>query len=226
LNGGTETEYKRPVARTSVEVVPASVERFDDVASILGCDGRSPCCCQYWRMSSGEYSRSTLEGRRRALRVQLSETPPAGMVAYVDGVPVGWCGFGPRERIGRLVRSRTIPAVDDLPVWAIYCFTVRVGFRRQGVARALLDGLIDYARQHAAPALEAYPVETEGARIHGTAAHVGTVGMFEAAGFRRVVETDARSDRRPRWLMRLELPPTRSRAARPAPRRSRPGAGT
>jgi hypothetical protein len=29
--------------------------------------------------------------------------------------------------------------------------------------------------------------------------------MFEAAGFRRVVETDARSERLPRWLMRLDL---------------------
>jgi len=208
----------------SVEVVPATVERFDDVTSILGCDGRSPCCCQYWRMSSGEYGRSTLEQRRRALNEQLSETPPAGMLAYVERVPAGWCGFGPRERIERLVRSRTIPKVDDVPVWAIYCFTVRVGYRRQGVARALLDGLIDYAREQGATALEAYPVESDGARIHGTAAYVGTLGMFEAAGFRRVLETDARSDRRPRWLVRLE--PTRSPGALPAPRRSRPGTGT
>lgn len=211
--------------RPSVVVLPAAVERFEDVAAVLGCDARAPCCCQYWRMTSGDYSRSTLEGRRDALRAQLSETPPAGMVAYVDDVPVGWCGFGPRERIGRLVRSRTIPLVDDLPVWAIYCFTVRVGHRRQGIARALLDGLVGYAREHGATVLEAYPVETEGARIHGTAAYVGTVGMFEAAGFRRVLETEARSDRRPRWLMRLELEPTRSPAARPAPRRSRPGTG-
>ena len=207
LNGGTETEYKRFVEPPSVEVVPATVERFDDVTSVLGCDARSPCCCQYWRKSSGDYGRSTLEERRGALREQLSETPPAGMLAYVDGLPAGWCGFGPRERIERLVRSRTIPAVDDVPVWAIYCFTVRVGYRRQGVARALLDGLIDYARGQGATVLEAYPVETDGARIHGTAAYVGTVGMFEAAGFRRVLETDARSDRRPRWLVRLELGP-------------------
>jgi GNAT superfamily N-acetyltransferase len=123
----------------------------------------------------------------------------------VDGEPAGWCGFGVRQRVERLVRSRTIPAIDDLPVWAVYCFTVRVGYRRRGVARALLDGLIDYAREQGAPALEAYPVETGGARIHGTAAYVGTLGMFEAARFRRVLQTDARSDHRPRWLMRLEL---------------------
>jgi GNAT superfamily N-acetyltransferase len=163
------------------------------------------CACQYWRMSSGEYSRSSQESRLASLRTQLAETPAPGLVAYVGEAPAGWVGFGPRNRVERLVRSRTIPAVDDLPVWAIYCFTVRVGYRRQGIARALLGGLIEYAREQGAPALEAYPVDTAGRRIHGTAAYVGTAGMFERAGFRRVLETDARSDHLPRWLMRLEL---------------------
>jgi GNAT superfamily N-acetyltransferase len=185
-----------------MHVVPASADHFEDVVTILGGHG---CLCQYWRMSSAVYSRSTDESRLGALRAQLEETPPPGMLAYVGSEPVGWLGFGVRDRVGRLVRSRTIPKVDDLPVWSIYCFTVRVGYRRKGVARALLDGLIGYAREHGAPALEAYPVETEGARIHGTAAYVGVATMFEAAGFRRVLKTDARSDHRPRWLMRLEL---------------------
>jgi hypothetical protein len=33
--------------------------------------------------------------------------------------------------------------------------------------------------------------------------YVGVTPMFEKAGFRRVVETSAHSDRRPRILMRL-----------------------
>ncbi len=188
-----------------IVVSPANVDRFDDVAAVLGCDDGAPCCCQYWRMTSGDYGRSSLESRREALRSQLAESPAAGMLAYVDGDPVGWCGFGPRARVGRLVRSRTIPVVDDVPVWSVYCFTVRVAFRRRGVAKALLDGLVSFASERGAPALEAYPVDTGGSRIHGTAAYVGTVGMFERAGFRRILETAARSDHRPRLLMRLEL---------------------
>ena len=170
-------------------VVPARAERFDDVVAVLGCEDGTPCCCQYWRMTSGEYSRSSLELRREALRSQLAESPPGGMLAYLDGEPVGWCGFGPRARVGRLVRSRTIPLVDDVPVWSVYCFTVRVGFRRRGVARALLEGLVTFASDCHAPALEAYPVDTGGSRIHGTAAYVGTVGMFERVGFQRILET-------------------------------------
>ncbi len=208
-----------------LDVVPATGDRFEDVVTVLGGTEHS-CLCQYWRMSSGDYGRATLERRLAALRAQLEDSPAPGMLAYVDGAPagsspgsasqfvgapVGWVGFGPRQRVQRLARSRTIPALDDLPVWSVYCFTVRVGYRRQGIARALLDGLVAYARAEGAPALEAYPVDTGGRRIQGTAAYVGTAGMFEAAGFRRVVETDARSARLPRWLMRLELDPSPGR---------------
>ena len=187
-----------------LRVVPGSPDRFDDAVTVLG-GGEVHCLCQYWRLSSGDYNRTAQPIRRELLRRQLSGDPPAGMIAYLDDEPVGWIGFGIRQQLDRLVRSRTIPAVDELPVWSVFCFTVRVGYRRRGVARALLAGLVDYARASGAPALEAYPVDTAGARIHGTAAYVGVASMFEDAGFVRVTETDARSDHRPRWLMRLAL---------------------
>ena len=96
---------------------------------------------------------------------------------------------------------------------------IRVGFRRQGVARALLDGAIEAASAAGAPVLEAYPIDPEGSRVDVTFGYVGFTPMFEAAGFRRVAETGARSDRRPRILMRLELPrnPPESVAIPPSP---------
>ena len=42
-------------------------------------------------------------------------------------------------------------------------------------------------------------------RIDVSFAYVGTAPMFEKAGFRRVVETSARSAGLPRQLMRLDL---------------------
>jgi GNAT superfamily N-acetyltransferase len=196
--------------QSPIVVVPATAERWLDVEELFG---GMHCWCQYWRMPASAYGRLSpgeLIGERllqlkEALRQQLERPVVPGMLAYLDDHVVGWCGFGPRPEMERLVRSRTIPALDDRPVWAIVCFLVRSGYRRRGVARALLQGVIDYAREQGAPALEAYPVDTGGKRINVTLAYVGTVAMFEAAGFGRVIETGARSAGLPRWLMRLEL---------------------
>ena len=127
------------------------------------------------------------------------------MLAYVDGEVAGWCGFGPRPSLPRLERSRTIPKIDDKPVWSILCFNIRVGYRRRGVATALLDGVIDFARTSGAPGLEAYPIDPEGGRVNSGFGYVGLTPWFERRGFRRVLETAARSDRRPRILMRLDF---------------------
>ncbi len=129
------------------------------------------------------------------------------MLAYLDGEPAGWLGFGPRPAMHRLTHSRTIPAVDEVPVWSIVCFLIRPGYRRRGLARALLAGVVEFARSSGAPGLEAYPIDPEGQRVDTAFGYVGFTPMFEAAGFRRVLLTDSHSDRRARWLLRLMLTP-------------------
>ena len=199
----------KPPVQNAITVVPATAERWSDIEVLFA---QIPCWCQYWRLSASQYGRtskgklrSLLDERRKALRAQVQRASPPGVIAYIDDQVVGWCGFGPRPEMERLVRSRTIPAVDSRPAWAIVCFLVRSGYRRRGVAQALLRGAIACAREYGAPALEAYPVDPGGKRIDATFAYVGTLAMFEREGFQRVVETSARSASLSRWLMRLEL---------------------
>ena len=189
-----------------IEIRPATAERWSDIVTLLGGDGDRGCWCQAWRGSDGVFGRGEPGANRLALQSQVEAGSFApGLIAYLDGEPVGWCGLGPRAAMPRLVRSRTIPAVDDLPVWSIGCFKIRVGHRRRGVARALLAGAVAYARDMGAPAIEGYPVDPEGRRIDVGFGFVGFTPMFEAAGFRRVLLTDAHSAGRPRWLMRRDL---------------------
>lgn len=185
-----------------IEVVPATPDRWDDVVAVLGRDGDRGCWCQAPRGRDTGPRRSDPSFRPALLEAQLAEDPPAGMLAYLDGEVAGWLGFGPRPLLPRLARSRTIPAVDDVPVWAILCFNIRAGFRRKGVATALLDGLIDYARRSGAPGLEAYPIDPGAERVGPGFGYVGLTGWFERAGFQRIVETDGQSAGRVRILMR------------------------
>jgi GNAT superfamily N-acetyltransferase len=190
-------------AIAAIEVVSATPERWADVVTLLGRNGDNGCWCQAPRGRAVGYGSSEPGARREALRSQLDEDPPPGVLAYIDGEIAGWCGFGPRPNLPRLERSRTIPKIDDLPVWSILCFNVRVGYRRQGVAAALLKGVVDLARRSGAPGVEAYPIDPEGGRVDVSFGYVGVTTMFEKAGFRRVVETSAHSAGQPRILMRL-----------------------
>ena len=199
-----------PIAPDRLVILPATAERWPDVVTILGGNGEQGCWCQAWRGSGSgpgsAFGRSAPGANREALesQVRFGDFAP-GVVAYLDGEPIGWCGLGPRAAMPRLARSRTIPRLDDLPVWSIGCFVVRTGFRRRGVARALLDGAVAYARRMGAPAVEAYPIDPGGARVSTSFGFVGFTSTFEAAGFRRASLTDAHSAGFPRWLMRLDL---------------------
>ena len=198
----------------SVQIVPATVDRWSDVTELLGVSGEQGCWCQAWR---GADAKALSGGRSRPelLRDQMMGGPPApGYLAYLDGVPVGWVGVSVRTETPRLVRSRTIPAVDDQPVWSIGCFQIRPGYRRRGIAKALLQGVVEAAGAAGAPGVEAYPIDPEGRRVEVGAGFVGIASMFDAAGFRRVLVTDAKSGHLQRLLVRLDLPGSRTGAAR------------
>ena len=187
-------------ART-IEVVPATPDRWDDVRRLLDGNGEVGCWCQPWR---GDVAKG--ESRPDALRRQMAgAAPPPGFLAYVDGEPAGWVGVSARSIAPRLRNSRTIPAIDSLDVWAIGCFRIRTGYRRRGVASALLDGVVAAAREAGAPGVEAYPIDPEGRRVEVTGGFVGIASMFDRAGFRRVVETGGHSAHLPRILVRLDL---------------------
>ena len=193
------------VERAALEVVPATADRWADVRAVLDGRGEQGCWCQAWR-GRDTVAKATGESRTATLQRQMKDgPPPPGYLAYLDGVPVGWVGTGVRTETPRLVNSRTIPAIDDLPVWSIGCFRIRPGHRRRGIATALLAAVIDAARRAGAPGVEAYPIDPGGRRVDAGFAYVGLVSMFDAAGFRQATVTDARSAGLPRLLVRLDL---------------------
>jgi len=189
----------------TIETIPATSDRWDDIARFFGGHGELGCWCQYWRKSSSEYRNGGPGSNESDLESQVEDGPTPGMLAYSDGELVGWLGLWPREHFQRLVRSRTIPKIDEMPVWSIVCFMIKVGHRRQGISKALLEGAIGFARSEGIPALEAYPLDPEGSRVDVAFGYVGFTHMFEEAGFKRIVETNSKSARKTRWLMRLDL---------------------
>jgi GNAT superfamily N-acetyltransferase len=190
----------------SVEVRPAT--RFADVAAVLG-PKKDPDASVCWCLSHRVDSRTNKElvGKARGEYVAnlcRREIPP-GVLAYDGGAVAGWAGVAPRAELP-VARSTKIDAVDDLPVWNIFCVRVQPGFRGRGISHALVAGAVDLAREHGAPAVEAIPVDNQGAKVDLTMAFVGTRSLFEAAGFTKVADTRSVSGGFPRVVMRLALP--------------------
>ena len=187
----------------TITIVPATAERFDDAEHTFSGRGDGLSCqCQWWTLTNAQFQASDQQDRERMLRAQVATEPSPALIAYVDGEPAGWCGFGPRADVERFRASKTILPIDDLPVWSIICFVVTPRFRGRGLARELLNAAVDYARDQGAPAVEGYPVDPGEKRIGAGAAFVGTTALYESAGFTRMGETAAKTAGLPRWVMR------------------------
>jgi GNAT superfamily N-acetyltransferase len=134
-----------------------------------------------------------------------SETT-SGLVAYVDGEPVGWCAVEPRSAYPRLQYMR-VPwsgrdeDIADDTVWAVTCFTVRVGYRRQGISRALARAAVEFAGERGARALEGYPMIVHpGEDLTWGELYVGARSIFADAGFTELTQPTKR-----RVVMRIDF---------------------
>jgi GNAT superfamily N-acetyltransferase len=194
-----------------LDIQPLSPERLPDLASLFG-QGGDPkwCWCASFRLRSLDFTKADPTENRKVLEAALDHDTEQGrapgLIAYDEGTAVGWVSLEPREDFERLAHSTVLAPVDDTPVWSIVCFVVGRRARGQGVAAALLDAAIDYAREQGATTLEAYPVEIdEGRRIPSANVFKGTLGMFERAGFQVVARRQASPNGIPHPIVRRGL---------------------
>jgi GNAT superfamily N-acetyltransferase len=197
-----------------LEIHPLTPKRLPDLAALFG-QGGDPkwCWCSFFRIRNVDFQHATATSNRRVLEAAVTGTRAQGrspgLVAYRDGEAVGWVSLGPRDDYQRLMHSKVLAPIDDRPVWSIVCFVVGRRARGQGVARALLEAAVEYAREHGATLLEAYPVETDGKRVAPAHAYKGTVGMFERAGFEVVERRQANRTSQVRPIVRRTIRPRR-----------------
>ena len=185
----------------AIEVRPA-YGRYEDFATVVGTQkaGAGGCWCMAYRDS-----RVANEDRPAYMRGECDTQPGPGVLVYVDDVVAGWCSVAPRASYRRLLNSRTIPILDDRDAWVAVCFVVRAGYRKHGLMHHLLEGAVEHAAASGAEVIEGYPVLTDGDRVDVISGYVGTVALFEQAGFDRAAPTTGRSGGAPRWVMRRTL---------------------
>lgn len=188
------------------DVRPVTPERVDDFATVANPNRRTThCWCLSHRLGAKESAALGGGSREAAFRALCEREHPPGVIGYADGEPVGWCSIGPRSENSRLSQSKLIRPLDDVPVWSIICVVIRGGHRKRGYTTPLINGAVEYAAAHGAPAVESYPVDAAAGRIDLTMAFVGTRAMFEKAGFTVAGSTDALASKLPRIVMRRTI---------------------
>jgi GNAT superfamily N-acetyltransferase len=172
---------------TDLDVRPLTAEQLDDLADLFGTSGTTKgCYCMFFLVASKDFNAGWYGGNRarfEAFATAVDE--PAGLLAYQDGQPVGWCAAGPRARYQRVLRSplwRDRDVSEDDDAWLVPCFYVRRSARGTGVTRALLLAAVDVASRYGAPAIEGMP-RTAGAPVDATSAYVGFETLFADCEF-------------------------------------------
>jgi len=197
---------------SGLTIVPANQASWDDLLAVFGTRGYTGrCLCQRFRTTGDEWWHDPIPREERMFRLRQqtdcehpdSETT-SGLVAYLDGVPVGWCAVDQRSeyiRLGQTPWKGRSEDKDDEEVWAVTCFAIRVGYRGRGITYQLAAAAVEHARERGARALEAYPmIPDAGQTITWGEIHVGHRKVFEAAGFEEVSQPSKR-----RCVMRIEF---------------------
>jgi GNAT superfamily N-acetyltransferase len=186
-------------------LLPLTRETWPDLVDLFSRPGASVargCYCMCYRRTGRlevPAGRTYSETNKRALKALVDRGVVPGLLAYDDGRAIGWVSLGPREDYARLARSSVMKPVDDKPVWSIICFFVDAQMRGRGVADALLEGALRWARDHGVKLIEGYPCDKP-ARDRDDSMWFGSRTMFERAGFAEIAR---RKPMRP--LMRKAL---------------------
>lgn len=191
------------------EARPLTAGSWGDLEYLFGLPGGSivrGCWCLFYRRTGkppgdGGPPGSMARANKQAMCDLVGSGVVPGLIGYLDGEPAGWISCGPREEYLKLRRSPVMKPVDDTPVWSVVCSFVAKAHRGKGLQHRLLAAAIDYAREHGARVLEAYPVDKP-ERSHPDFMFFGSRSLYERAGFAEVVRRSPT-----RVVMRRDLGP-------------------
>lgn len=146
------------------------------------------CSCVAWWIETWDGWGKRSAAENRALRDRLSENGVFdGYLAFSMTEAIGWCQTLPRDRLVKI--GRQFELAPDPATWAIGCFFIHPEHRRRGIARRLLETILDDLPSRAARRVEAYPKRT--ASDAGELWN-GPEALFRAHGFMTVKDDPVR----------------------------------
>jgi GNAT superfamily N-acetyltransferase len=188
-----------------IRTAPLTPDRWSDLEDLFGPErgANSGCWCMWPRLPRTQWKAMTRDERKKDFRSLVKRGPPPGLIAYEDGLAIGWCAVGPRASVMAFDSSRISKPVDEAAdrdrTYAITCFYIRAGHRRKGLMTSLAEAAVAFASKQAAQAVEVCAIDTPRKLMWGEG-FVGLAAVFRKLKFREIAR---RTPTRP--LMRLDL---------------------
>jgi GNAT superfamily N-acetyltransferase len=138
------------------------------------------CWCVSFHLKRNEEKQ--WHGKHRALKNLVRENRSHAALVYDGQDVVGWCQFGPPLEL-----PARMSGYDKLdlarPDWRITCFFVDRDHRKEGVAKAALEGALRFIASKGGGTVDGYPINTKGKPYSSSFLWGGTESMFKELGF-------------------------------------------
>ncbi len=174
-----------------VRFEPLSKDNWDKFVKLFGSKGAcGNCWCMSFRLKNSDFvAGKSNDGNKKAMKDLVWKGKPTGILAIYQNNAVAWSAFSPREDFIKLENSRIHKRIDDKPVWSIPCTFISKEYRRKGLSVALLNGVVNYAKENQICTLEAYPTIPTKGKLPDAFAWIGLFKSFDRAGFKIVDRT-------------------------------------
>lgn len=171
----------------NIRIVDVTPDLWKYIEELFGSNGAcGGCWCMNWRIEKNEKWEDVkgVEAKKRFKKL-ITSGLAHGALAFSDEEVIGWCSFDKRIDYLKLDRAPSFKCDDAENVWSIPCFFIKKGFRKKGVALALLKHSVKSLKQHGAKIVEGYPVKLE-KELPAAFVWTGTLSLFERVGFKVV----------------------------------------
>lgn len=146
------------------------------------------CYCHYYQVPRA-LTWGSFDGpaNRLAMTARIDTAEQEGFLAYAGGAVVGWLNAQPYSKLRHACARLSVPAPPlEVPAHeaaAVVCFVVAPGWRRRGVARALLASALTNFAARGLKVVDAFPWNVGPGDDQPTDHYHGSPSMFLAAGF-------------------------------------------
>lgn len=105
MPGMTDNPLRNPFP--DLEIHPLRSARWPDLEDLFGSDKVcSGCWCMWWRIPRSQWRRQFGESNQQTLYRLVQEGRTPGLVAYFNGIAIGWVSLEPRAGSGSSQKDR------------------------------------------------------------------------------------------------------------------------